>query len=492
VRRRLTVAMVLMVFGALILAGLASLALEVHNVGVQTRRELVREAQGLALTVPSQAATDNKNDPALALRNLLRATTSALRLQGSAVVAVTPQGVFIDPARPRVKVTLPSGLSPADLRPTALLAGSTVSGTRHGLVFAAAPYTAQLQVGSVARDVVQVVVLTRRPPSTLGGAGLWFTLASLAILIVAVMVARRLARRIVAPLKAAEAVTSRIAAGDLESRVPEPPGADPEMAALAQSVNAMADHLQRSQGSERQFLLSVSHDLRTPLTSIRGFAEAIEDGMAADVTSAASVIASEARRLERLVGDLLALANLQARRFTLRVEPLDLVRATAATVAGFAPAASELGLSLVVDPAPLGVVAAVADPDRLAQVTANLVENALRYAAHEVRVVTSNGGGRAELSVTDDGPGIAAEDLPRVFDRLFVARPRPIHPIETGRPIGTGLGLAIVAELVSAMGGSVRAESPLSADGGTRMVVALPAPGPTQPVSSRGPVQSPG
>jgi signal transduction histidine kinase len=265
------------------------------------------------------------------------------------------------------------------------------------------------------------------------------------------------------------------------------------LAALAHSINTMADHLQRSQGSERQFLLSVSHDLRTPLTSIRGFAEAIEDGMAADVTSAATVIASEARRLERLVGDLLALANLQARRFTLRVEPLDLARATETTVAGFAPAAAELGLSLVVDPGPPGaVVAALADTDRLAQVTANLIENALRYATHEVRVVTSNGGGQAQLSVTDDGPGIATEDLSRVFDRLFVARPRPDHPIDTGRPIGTGLGLAIVAELVSAMGGSVRAESPLGPEGGTRLVVALPAPGSAGPVSPWGPVQPPG
>jgi signal transduction histidine kinase len=478
--------MVLMVFGALVLAGLASLALEVHNVSVQTRRELVREAQGLALTVPNQAATDNKNDPALALRNLLRATTSALRLQGSAVVAVTPRGAFINAATPRVPVTLPNGLTPADLRPTALLAGSTVSGTKGGLVYAAVPYTAQLQVGAVARDVVQVVVLTRRPPRAFGGAGLWFALSSLAILIVAVLVARRLARGIVAPLEAAEVVTSRIAAGDLEARVPEPRGADPELAALAHSINAMADHLQRSQGSERQFLLSVSHDLRTPLTSIRGFAEAIEDGMAADVTSAATVIASEARRLERLVGDLLALANLQARRFTLRVEPLDLARATERTVAGFAPAATELGLSLVVDPVPPGAVGAVADPDRLAQVTANLIENALRYATHEVRVVTSNGGGQAELWVQDDGPGIAADDLARVFDRLFVARPR--HD----RPIGTGLGLAIVAELVSAMGGSVRAESPLGPEGGTRMVVALPGSGSAGPVSPWGSVQPPG
>jgi two-component system sensor histidine kinase BaeS len=466
--------MVLMVCGALVLAGLASLALEVHNVTAQTRRELIREGQGLAVTVRSQAAAANRTDPARALRTLLVALKSPLRLEGSAVVAVTPQGHVFDPVTPRLPPTLPSGLTSADLQPGALLAGSTVSGSKGGLVYAAVPYQAQVQILGVAQDVVQAVVLTRHPPIDLAGAGLWFALSSLTILAVAVLVARRLGRRFVRPLHAAQVVTSRIAGGDLDARVPDPAETDPELFALARSINSMADHLERSQGSERQFLLSVSHDLRTPLTSIRGFAEAIEDGLAADVTNAATVIASEARRLERLVGDLLALATLEARRFTLRLEPLDLASAAAATVAGFVPTAAELGLSLVADPPPPGGVVAVADSDRLAQVTANLVDNAVRYARHEVRVVTSNEDGSAELRVQDDGPGIAREDLSRVFDRLFVARPR------ADGTVGTGLGLTIVAELVSAMGGSVRAESPLGAQGGTRMVVTLPAgtPGP--------------
>ncbi len=109
----------------------------------------------------------------------------------------------------------------------------------------------------------------------------------------------------------------------------------------------------------------------------------------------------------------------------------------------------------------------MADPDRLAQLTANLIENALRYAAHEVRVTARRGRGSSELWVIDDGPGIAPDDLGRVFERLFVARPRP------DRPVGSGLGLAIVAELTAAMGGTVRAESPLNSAGGTRMVVTL-------------------
>jgi two-component system sensor histidine kinase BaeS len=287
------------------------------------------------------------------------------------------------------------------------------------------------------------------------------------ILVVAALVARAMGRRFVRPIRAAQQVTGQIAAGDLGARVPEGPDTDPELAGLANSINAMAASLAQAKGVERQFFQSVSHDLRTPLTSIRGFAEAIEDGATEDVTAAAGVIASEARRLERLVADLLGLATLEAKRFTLQIQPLDLTTAAADAAAGFIPSASELGLALYVDSSgPIGVNA---DPDRLAQVAANLIENALKYASHEVHVGAVQQGATAALWVADDGPGIAPADLDRVFERLYVSRP------QSGRSIGTGLGLAIVAELVSAMGGQVRAESPIIAGGGTRMVVSFPS-----------------
>jgi signal transduction histidine kinase len=112
----------------------------------------------------------------------------------------------------------------------------------------------------------------------------------------------------------------------------------------------------------------------------------------------------------------------------------------------------------------------MADPDRLAQVVANLVENALKYATSHVQVATALSDGVPVLWVTDDGPGIPPEDLPRVFERLFMSARAP------GRQVGSGLGLAIVAELVAAMGGAVRAESPVpGGDTGTRVVVTLPS-----------------
>jgi two-component system sensor histidine kinase BaeS len=468
-RRRLTVAMVLMVVATLVLTGLVSLFLAERSTVSSTRHELVQEATGLAASVQQETAT--QKDPALALRRLLVALKPSLRLDGSTVVGVGADGRLFGVAPVSGNPNFPSGISAGDLSPAALYQLQTVSGHTGRLVFAAVPYRAELQIARSSQEVVQAVVLTRRPPSSLQTAGPWFGISALAILAVAGLVAWRLGRRFTAPIHAAQAVAGRIAAGDLDARVPEPPGGDPELSALAASINAMSDSLARAQAAERHFLQSVSHDLRTPLTSIRGFAEAIEDGATADVVAAAGVIASEARRLERLVGDLLALATLEARRFTLQMQPVDLSTTVAAAAGAFGPAAADMGLAVTAEPGPPVLVRA--DPDRLAQVMANLIENALRHARTGVWVGVTPGTAGPEVWVSDDGPGIPVADLPNVFDRLYGARHRPDGG-RPGRPIGSGLGLTIVAELVGAMGGRVRAESPLSGAGGTRMVVALP------------------
>jgi two-component system sensor histidine kinase BaeS len=469
-RRRLSVAMVVMVLVSLVLSGLVSLFLAQRTTVNQTRRELVQEATGLAASVQQQSSS------AVALRNLLGALQRSLRLDGFAVVGVRADGQLFGVAPFSGHPGLPSGVTAGDLAPTRLYQLQTVSGrtggVRRSLVFAAVPYPARLQIGRAARTVVLALVLTRRPPSALNTAGPWFALSSLVILLLAGLVAWRLGRRFTAPIHAAQVVAGRIAAGDMQARMPEPPAGDEELTALAAAVNSMGTSLARARAAERHFLQSVSHDLRTPLTSIRGFAEAIEDGATADVVAAAGVIASEARRLERLVGDLLALATLEARRFTLQPETVDVAATAGGAAAGFLPAAAELGLTITVDGSePLY---AVADPDRLAQVMANLIENALRYARSGVSIQTGAGPAGAEIRVSDDGPGISASDLPKVFDRIYGARRQP-DGTGAGRPIGSGLGLTIVSELVGAMGGTVRAESPISESGGTRMVVTLPA-----------------
>ena len=462
-QRRLTTTIISVVVGAIFLTGVVTFALAAHAARVRTRAQLAQQAGDVA------AAIKGEIDAGRSANNLLQILRAPLRDENDVVLIVTPAGTLVDIGQPRKAAVLPSGLRPADLHPGELLAGHSVSGSRGGVVYAAAPYQANVNLArGVAVPLTQVVVLTRRPDTGLRQAWPWFVLSALLVLVVAAVVGDRLGRRISRPLRDAETVTRRIAAGDLSAQVPRPDHAYPELASLAQSINTMTDTLARAKGLERQFLLSVSHDLRTPLTSIRGFAEAIADGAAPDNARAAEVITAEARRLERLVQDLLDLARFDARQFNLHPRPVDLAEVVGDTGEGFRPSAEELGLRLEVAAGPAGLVTVAADPDRLAQVVANLVENALKYARTRVGVTVTAPPGMAMIAVDDDGPGIAPEDLPRVFDRLFVSTRSP------ARQVGTGLGLAIVAELVAAMGGAVWAESPTVLGGGTRMVVTLP------------------
>jgi two-component system sensor histidine kinase BaeS len=260
--------------------------------------------------------------------------------------------------------------------------------------------------------------------------------------------------------------------------VPEPPpGAHDEVADLSRSINAMAGALERSRGLDQQFLLAVSHDLRTPLTSIRGYAEALADGTTGDAAQAGNVILSESRRLERLVRDLLELARLDARLFSLEPDDVELHELVAACVDGFGPEAATAGVDVVLEVAPAVVRA---DPDRLAQVVANLLDNALKWARSSVRVELATAGGWATVSVADDGAGIAEADRPHVFERLYVARRDPER-----RESGAGLGLAIVRELVVAMGGEVGADA--GPDGGARLWFRLPSHIPNTSVTAPSP-----
>jgi two-component system OmpR family sensor kinase len=336
-----------------------------------------------------------------------------------------------------------------------------VTGVRGSLVFAAAG------ARPLRGDALLVVVLTRRVETRLPG-GLWFLAVAGLTLAVAAAVAADLARRLIRPLREAQAATQRMAGGDLAVRVPVNREDGEELAELSESINAMAASLERSRGLERQFLLSVSHDLRTPLTSIRGYAEALSEGRAPDPSHAASVVLAEARRLERLVGDLLELARLDARRFSLDIRRTDVAEVVADTAEGFRPAAENAGVELEVEGGDAQVLAA-ADPDRLGQVVANLIENALKYATARIGVGVGAGqaDGRVGVWVEDDGPGIEPADLPHVFEPFFSSSRSPT------RQVGSGLGLAIVHELVEAMGGQVTGGP--GAAGGTRMSVTLPA-----------------
>jgi two-component system OmpR family sensor kinase len=265
--------------------------------------------------------------------------------------------------------------------------------------------------------------------------------------LLAALAAFLLARRISRPVgRVAEAARS-LTRGTHPDPVPVEGAA--EIATLAVAFNALAEQLRRAQEAERSFLLSVSHELKTPLTAIRGYAEAVEDG-AIDPREAAGTVALEAARLERLVQDLLDLARMNRTDFGVRNAEIDLGEVADDVVRRYQPQADAFGVSLaaLVE----GSAPAVADADRVLQVVSNLVENALRLtpAGGQVRVLAAPG----LLRVEDTGPGLEDDDRAHAFERFY------LHSrYGRERPVGTGLGLAIVKELTQAMGGSVEVES---------------------------------
>jgi two-component system, OmpR family, sensor kinase len=286
-------------------------------------------------------------------------------------------------------------------------------------------------------------------------------LAALAGAILAAALSFVVARSIVRPVRRVAEASHALAAGETPTPLPEE-GAT-ELASLAQAFNEMAAQLAVSRESERNFLLSVSHELKTPLTAIRGYAEGLGEGAFAAEEASATILV-EARRLERLVRDLLDLARMNRHEFSVSREPVDLAEVARAAVGRYEAAAREFGVALAAEGEEVWVEG---DSDRLLQVASNLLENALRETppGGSVAVRVSPGG----LVVSDTGPGLEPEDIPHAFDRFFL-----YDKYGRERPVGSGLGLAIVKQLTEAMGGSVAVESARGA-GATFTVTLHPA-----------------
>lgn len=489
-RGRLLIAMAGIAVGVLLVTGITTIALARRSAErtaishlEDQAPEVVAQVRNLGAVLRTRTAEGRSAVP------VGRLITSVLRVTGGTMIAVEPDGTITEGVtgliggnavgtevpipsrralRPRgalgqAATPLPAGLTVEDFDAELLQSGLTQTGTASGRVFVAQPLPAR-------GGATPVLVLTERIDSAaVNRARGFFLIGGALALIAAFVVSYVLARRLTRPLAAMGSTAAAIASGDLTARVDLGDHPDDELADLARTLNDMALQLDGARQAERGFLLSVSHDLRTPLTSIRGYAEALTDGTipaSPEQRRAASVIAAEANRLERLVADLLDLARLDAHQFSLAPRTIELVATVGTAVAAFVPAATELGVDLhMEESAPIDVVA---DPERVAQIVANLVENALKFARSRIEVaVTAGAAGEVALRVADDGPGIDPAEATRVFERLFVSRSVP------GRSVGTGLGLAIVGELSAAMGG--RAAVDTDAAGGA-FVVTLPRP----------------
>ncbi len=479
-RARLLIAMAAIAVGVLVVTGITTIALARRSAERNAISHLEEQApnvtsqlRGLARVVRSRRLRDQ---PGVGLGRLV---TAVLQVTGGTLVTVHADGSIAEgvsgllgiapgadgtAARPARGVVnpLPADLTVADFDAVRLRRGERQTGRLEHRVFVA-------EAVRTGGDDTPVLVLTEKVESaaTTRARG-YFAIGGALALVAAGVVSYFLARRLTRPLAAMSATAGAIANGDLSARVDLGPHPDDELADLARTLNAMAVQLEVARHSERSFLLSVSHDLRTPLTSIRGFADALTDGTipaTEEQRKAGTVIAAEAGRLERLVADLLDLARLDARQFALSPRAFDLADSLRTTVDAFRPGAADLGIALDVQAPELLTV--TGDPERVAQIVANLVENALKYARSRIDVeVRAEPGAEVEIRVVDDGPGVDPDEVDRVFERLFVSREVP------GRSVGTGLGLAIVGELTNAMGGHAIVER--SASDGAAFVVRVP------------------
>jgi signal transduction histidine kinase len=297
------------------------------------------------------------------------------------------------------------------------------------------------------------------------GAGLEVSAVALAAGAVGIVGALMVARSITSRLERVSAASGRLAAGDLGERAPE--GGPSEIADLAASFNAMADHLEEVFDARSQLVAWASHDLRAPVTSLQAMLEAIEDGVV-EPGHYLEALQGQVRLLGALVEDLFELANIDGGA-SLELLTVDLGAFAAASVRRFEPEASARGINLrcVIRTEPaMGHCA----PEKVERVLTNLVTNALRYtpSGGTVTVSVTGAAGVTLISVEDTGIGIDPHSAERVFEPFFRA-----DPARTRNNEGAGLGLAIARGLIEAQGGRIWTEPPPA--GGTRVCFVLPS-----------------
>jgi signal transduction histidine kinase len=452
-RARLFVA----ILGTVLVAVGASLAL-----GVVLTKSAVRDT--IRGDVEAQAEAFAKQFGRLPPRSALKLQAGAAPLPGGQPGLPTgppPQaqaGVATAGENGGAPVTVLSLASAGEVLPASALAALRADEGADGTI----EIEGHTQIYAAERTGRSVILVTR--PDVVSGDDFSRYLSALLIAsgvaaLLAAAVAALLARRLTQPLRRLGAAAGELAAG--RSPEPVPREGTEELDELALAFNGMSEQLALARDAERAVLLSVSHDLRTPLTSIRGYAEGIEDGTIPP-GEAAAVVGREAGRLERLVGDLLALARLRQGVLEVRSEPVDLAAVGREAEERLRPRAREAGVEVRVEG---GSAPATADHGRALQVVTNLLDNAIRVSPRGAAVTIAAAPG--ELRISDQGPGIPAAELPHAFER-FHLRARTGN----GSPEGAGLGLAIVRELTEAMGGSVAVEN--LPGGGARFTVRLP------------------
>lgn len=449
---------------AFLVFGLVSIGLAVRLFQNVTRsqsiRELKREAEGLAALYAEsaiQSSDEGTKAPEFAAQSLELATGDELFYVGASLFPGQRFGL---------ERLLQSALGDVRLERDRLVTFTfTPPGDNRELLAAAQPV--RLASGTEPFGwliVAKPVTALRDQLLTLLGR---LALALAAGLALAGILFWWLSRRLTEPVRALTRAAEHVAAGRYDVEIPEGRGND-EISLLTDRFRGMVEKLSESERLKRSFLMSVTHELRTPLTAIRGHVEALREGIVSDpeqVAVSLEIVAVETDRLERLVGDVLDLAKLQAHRFTVRREEVDMSRVIEQAYGAFAEEARRREIDYSVDSGELAPVI-VSDGDRVLQVISNLLSNAFRWTPDggriELTLEASNGS--VEVEIVDSGPGIPREHRERIF-QAFISNDAD----------GTGLGLPIARELAVALGGRIELES--NPGSGSRFRLVLPVEG---------------
>lgn len=293
-------------------------------------------------------------------------------------------------------------------------------------------------------------------------------LSLIVLLTIVLWLGHKMTNRLIKPLKEMEAISKKMSQGDFSKRI-EVQQSD-EVGNLAASFNTLASSLEAVDQKRREFLQNVSHELRTPLSYMKGYTEAILDGVAGDTAAVekyVTIIHNETDRMQRLVHDLLDLAQLEDDSYPMRNEPLPFAQLITDVVDRFELTASQKGIQLIQNLDDEIIVNG--DSDRLEQVVSNLLANAFRYTppGKPIQITLMKERMTAVLRIQDSGPGIPKEELPKVIERFY-----RVDHARTRKEGGTGLGLAIVYQIVKKHHGEFLIDSDIGC--GTTVMVKLP------------------
>ncbi len=442
-RRRFALAMSSVLIVALFIAGIGVALTFRSQVQSQSVHELALEAEALAGHIDVTRGT------------VLQVIKTAASLSGAVVVPVNLGSLSL-------RGSLPAPLVPRIFDKALFLNGGGQAGVYQNVAYAAI-FVDQHINQFVTRP--SILVITRSIPP-LGKSISFLLVVIAAATIVGLVVAAILSARFARYLRRFVGATQRISEGNFSARVESRLDGIEEFQDLERAINSMANRLEEAQESQSQFLISISHDLKTPLTSISGYAEAIVDG-AIDPVSGAKRIEGASQRLSRLIQDLLDLAKLQANTFSLSIRQVSSTEIIDAALShiGQRVAGTEVKLSVDVKEESLDVPLEI-DPDRLIQIVTNILNNAYKFARTTIGISSLLDAGYVVIRVQDDGPGIPDSIRGRLFN----------EPIDSGdhrgREGGSGYGLLIAERLSRSMGATIKVEETSSE--GTSISISIP------------------